>query len=128
MHTDRFIARVYDACPQLDPDVVHQSTLITLDALCEHLPKGQTQDMAAQLPDEIAQAVAAGGNRADTTDVPISLEDFHSKLMFRAELEPADVQALASAVTRTLDAALSEGEARQAALELPGELAQLLDD
>ena len=74
MQTDRFIAHVYEGCPQLDPDVAHQSTLIALDALCEHLPKGQTQDMAAQLPDEIADAVIAGGNRAETTDVPVSLE------------------------------------------------------
>jgi len=128
MQTDRFIARVYEACPQLDPDVVHQGTLITLDTLCEHLPKAQTKEMASQLPDEIASAVTAGGNRADTTDVPISLEEFYSKLMFRAELEKADVTALANAVGRTLDEALSEGEAKGAALDLPGELERLLTD
>lgn len=126
MQTDRFIAKVYDACPQLDPDVVHQGTLISLDTLCEHLPKGQAKEMAAQLPDEIADAVMAGGNRADTTDVPISLEAFYSKLMFRAELEQADVEALAHGVARTLNEALSEGEAKDAALDLPGELSELL--
>ena len=126
MQTDRFIARVYDACPQLDPDVVHQGTLITLDTLCEHLPKGQTKEMASQLPDEISDAVIAGGNRSETTDVPISLEEFYSKLMFRAELEQADVEALARAVARTLNDALSEGEAKNTALDLPGELSDLL--
>ncbi|MES1941094.1 hypothetical protein T5B8_12673 [Salinisphaera sp. T5B8] len=128
MQTDRFIAQVYDACPQLDPDVVHQGTLITLDTLCEHLPKGQAKEMASQLPDEIADAVIAGGNRADTTDVPISLEAFYSKLMFRAELEQADAQALARAVASTLNDALSQGEADNTAFDLPGELENLLAD
>ncbi|WP_353221760.1 DUF2267 domain-containing protein [Salinisphaera sp. C84B14] len=128
MQTDRFIARVYEGCPQLDPDVAHQSTLIALDALCEHLPKGQTQDMAAQLPDEIADAVIAGGNRAETTDVPVSLEEFYYKLMFRTELEEADAKMLARSVARTLNHALSEGEAKNTELDLPGELADLLSD
>ena len=128
MQTDRFIARVYDACPQLDPDLVHQGTLITLDTLGEHLPKGQTKDMASQLPNEIAEAITAGGNRADTTDVPISLDEFYAKLMFRTELEKADAEALAKAVAGTLNDALSEGEAKNTALDLPGELANLLAD
>ncbi|MBS63419.1 DUF2267 domain-containing protein [Salinisphaera sp.] len=128
MQTDRFIAQVYDGCPQLDPDVVHQSTLITLDALCEHLPKGQTKDMASQLPDEIAEAVIAGGNRAETSDVPVSLEEFYYKLMFRTELGEADAKTLARNVARTLNDALSEGEAKNTALDLPGELADLLND
>ena len=126
MQTDRFIAQVYDACPQLDPEVAHQGTLIALDTLCEHLPVGQTRDMAAQLPDEIAEAVQAGGERADTSDVPISLAAFDEKLMFRTELGEDDTRALARAVARTLNQALSEGEARDAALDLPGELEQLL--
>lgn len=126
MQTDRFIAHVYEACPQLDPDVAHQGTLITLDTLCEHLPADQTREMAAQLPEEIAEAVEGGGKRADTTDVPISLEALYDKLMFRTELSEDDTRALARAVARTLDRALSEGEAKDVALDLPGELEQLL--
>jgi uncharacterized protein (DUF2267 family) len=126
MNTDRFIAEVHNGCPQIDVDALHQHTLIALDTLCEHLPKGQAREMAEQLPDEIGDAVAAGGDRSDTTDVPISLEEFYSKLMFRTELHEEDVQALARAVVRTLETALSDGEAKNVALDLPGELDQLL--
>lgn len=126
MNTDRFIAQVRENCPQLDVDVVHEQTLVTLDTLCEQLPKDQTKRMAAQLPDEIASAVTAGGDRGETTDVPIALADFYSKLMFRTELNETDVKALAQAVAQALEKALSDGEVEALALDLPSELDQLL--
>ena len=126
MKTDRFIALVYNDCPELNPDTVHQATLITLDTLCEHLPAGQARDMASQLPDEIADAVQGGGDRADTTDVPIELEAFYDKLMFRTELDEGQTRTLAHSIARTLAEALSEGETGQAALELPPQLDKLL--
>ena len=48
--------------------------------------------------------------------------------MFRTELEEADARMLARSVARTLDHALSEGEAKNTELDLPGELADLLSD
>ncbi|MGN8197121.1 DUF2267 domain-containing protein [Salinisphaera sp. RV14] len=126
MQTDRFIAHVYEDCPQLAPDVVHQCTLITLDSLCEQLPKDQTARMAEQLPDEIADAIRAGGARSDTSYVPISLDDFHGKVEFRTELPSRDTRQLVASVIRTLDKALSDGEAEAVALDLPSELDQLL--
>lgn len=126
MQTDRFIAHVYEACPQLAPDVVHQCTLITLDSLCEQLPAGQTSRMAEQLPDEIADAVRAGGDRSETSYVPISLDEFYGQIEFRTELSDEDARTLVPAVINTLKKALSEGEAEGAALDLPGELGQLM--
>ncbi|MES1935112.1 DUF2267 domain-containing protein [Salinisphaera hydrothermalis] len=126
MQTDRFIAHVYEDCPQLAPDVVHQCTLITLDSLCEQLPKDQTTRMAEQLPDEIADAIRAGGDRADTSYVPISLDEFYGKVAFRTELPSQDTQQLVASVIRTLDKALSDGESEAVALDLPSELDQLL--
>jgi uncharacterized protein (DUF2267 family) len=128
MQTDRFIAQVYRACPQLEPDVVHQDTLIALDTLCEHLSAEQTRRMAAQLPDEIASAVTHGGKLADATGRPATLEDFYGTVMFRTELEEDDAQCLAHAVARTLATALSEGETEKVALDLPDALTPLLAD
>lgn len=127
MQTDRFIANVYEACPQLAPDVVHQCTLITLDSLCEQLPKDQTRRMAEQLPDEIADAIRSGGERADTSYVPISLDEFYGKVEFRTELSSEDTRQLVGGVIRTLEKALSDGEAEGVALDLPSELDQLLN-
>ena len=126
MQTDRFIAHVYEDCPQLAPDVVHQCTLITLDSLCEQLPKDQSKRMAEQLPDEIADAIRAGGDRAGTSYVPISLEEFYGKVEFRTELPGDDTRQLVASVIRTLDKALSDGESEAVALDLPSELDQLL--
>ncbi len=126
MQTDRFIAHVYRACPQLAPDVVHQDTLIALDTLCEHLSAEQTRRMASQLPNEIADAVKHGGALADATGRPTTLDEFYGTLMFRTELEADDAKTLARAVVRTLAAALSEGEAEEVALDLPDALTPLL--
>ncbi|MGB7754851.1 MAG: DUF2267 domain-containing protein [Salinisphaera sp.] len=126
MQTDRFIAHVYEDCPQLAPDVVHQCTLITLDSLCEQLPKDQSKRMAEQLPDEIADAIRAGGDRADTSYVPISLDEFYGKVEFRTELPGEDTRQLVASVIRTLEKALDDGEAEAVALDLPSELDQLL--
>lgn len=127
MQTDRFIAHVYDACPQLAPDVVHQTTLITLDTLCEQLPADQTARMAEQLPDEIADAVRAGGDRGETSYVPIALDEFYGKICFRTELDATDARQLVAGVIDALEKALSDGEAHAVMLDLPSELDQLLD-
>ncbi|MES1924880.1 DUF2267 domain-containing protein [Salinisphaera sp. T31B1] len=125
MNTDLFIARVHEGCSQLDVEAVHEHTLITLDTLCEQLPQEQAEHMAGQLPDEIAEAVRAGGNRADTSGVPMTLDEFYDKLMFRTELGTEDVRDLARSVVRTLEQALSDGEADKTIANLPGELSQL---
>ncbi|WP_348761719.1 DUF2267 domain-containing protein [uncultured Salinisphaera sp.] len=90
MQTDRFLAHVYNACPQLDPDVIHQCTLIVVDALCEQLPAEQARRMASQLPEEIGEAAANGSERSDTSAVPVSLDDFFAKIEFRTELTAKD--------------------------------------
>lgn len=126
MQTERFIAHVYEDCPQLAPDVVHHCTLIALDSLCEQLPKDQTARMAEQLPDEIGDAIRAAGDRADTSYVPISLDEFYGKVEFRTELPSADTRQLVVSVIQTLEQALSDGEAEAVALDLPSELDQLL--
>ncbi|WP_423822558.1 DUF2267 domain-containing protein [Salinisphaera sp. SPP-AMP-43] len=126
MQTDQFVAHVYESCPQLAPDVVHQCTLITLDSLCEQLPKDQTKRMAEQLPDEIADAVRAGGDRAETSYVPISLDEFYGKICFRTELDMEDAQQLVSGVVSALEKALDDGEVEGVKLDLPSELDQLM--
>ncbi len=126
MQTDRFLAHIYNECPQLDPDVVHECTLIVIDALCEQLPAEQARRMASQLPEEIGEAAENGSARSDTSAVPISLEDFYGKVQFRTELSNEDTQPFVKAVLQTLNTAMSDSEKGQVVLELPSELDQLL--
>lgn len=126
MQTDQFIAHVNRACPDLDADVAHQATLITLETLCEQLPLNQAKRMASQLPGELTQAVEAGGDRGETSDVPISLTEFYSKLMFRTELSEDTTRRVAKAVAQALQQAVSDGEISDVALDLPPELDQLV--
>ncbi len=126
MQTDRFLAHIYNECPQLDPDVVHECTLIVIDALCEQMPAEQTRRMASQLPEEIGEAAADGAKRSDTSGVPISLDYFYGKIEFRTELGHDDTRQFVKAVIQTLNAALSDSEEGQAVLALPSELDQLL--
>ncbi|WP_184947195.1 DUF2267 domain-containing protein [Salinisphaera orenii] len=126
MQTDRFIAHVNHACPSLDADVAHEVTLITLETLCEQLPLDQAKRLAAQLPQELTEAVEAGGDRGETSDVPITLAEFYSKLMFRTELEEDTTRRVAQAVASALRQAVSDGEISDVALDLPSELDQLV--
>lgn len=128
MQTDRFIAHIYNACPQLDPDAIHEASLIVIDSLSEQLPAEQARRMASQLPDEIADAVANGAERSDASARPISLASFYDKVGFRTELEGKDLEALTKATVQTLNQVLSDGEQADVALELPAELDRLLNE
>lgn len=123
MQTTEFIDRVANSGAR---ETARQATFVSLECLGEHLPAEESRRLAAQLPAELGEAVTAGGARGDKSREPIALADFYAKVAERAGLEDASARDYAHAVGRTLRVAVSPGESSDVALELPGELAELL--
>lgn len=128
MQTDNLTAAVHNSCPEMDAARVAQCTLITLDALGEHLSEDTGTHIAAGLPNDTAAALRSGARRPDTTGEPMKLAAFLDKVRTRTELPPEQADSLTYAVAITLAHGLDANHLKQLRDELPRELDRLFRD
>jgi uncharacterized protein (DUF2267 family) len=93
----------------------------TLQTLGERLSRGQSRDLAAQLPPELAGVVAS-----DTNAQAYDLDEFLRRVAEREGVSVADARAHARAVFATLGRAVRRKEIDDMAAELPKDFAPLL--
>ncbi|AWN14782.1 DUF2267 domain-containing protein [Salinisphaera sp. LB1] len=128
MQSENLTATVHSSCPELDAARVAQCTLITLDALGEHLSADTGTHIASGLPNEAAAALRSGARRPDTSGEPIKLAEFLDKVRARTELPPEQADSLTYAVAITLAQGLDAARLKQLRDELPWELDRLFRD
>lgn len=128
MQTENLTATVHNSCPQLDAAHVAQCTLITLDALGEHLSEDTGARIASGLPNDAGAALRSGAQRPDTTGEPMQIAVFLDKIRARTELPPEQADSLTYAVAITLAHMLDADRLKQLRDELPWELDRLFRD
>ncbi|KEZ79370.1 DUF2267 domain-containing protein [Salinisphaera hydrothermalis] len=128
MQTETLTAAVHNSCPDLDAQRVAQCTLITLDALGEHLSTETGDRVASGLPDDAAGALRSGSRRADTTGESVKIGVFLDKVRTRTELPPEQADSLTYAVAITLAHMLDESRVQLLRDRLPSELDRLFRD
>lgn len=128
MQTETLTAAIHNSCPELDATRVAQCTLITLDALGEHLSDEAGARVASGLPHEAAGALRSGARRQDTTGKPVKIGVFLDKVRTRTELPPEQADSLTYAVAITLAHMLDEGRLQLLRDQLPSELDRLFRD
>ncbi|MGB7755325.1 MAG: DUF2267 domain-containing protein [Salinisphaera sp.] len=128
MQTETLTAAVHNSCPELDAARVAQCTLITLDALGEHLSDDAGARVASGLPEEAAGALRSGARRQDTTGKQVKIAVFLDKVRARTELPPEQADSLTYAVAITLAHMLDEDRLKLLRDQLPWELDRLFQD
>ncbi|HEV7677513.1 MAG TPA: DUF2267 domain-containing protein [Candidatus Dormibacteraeota bacterium] len=109
---------------RLSRDDAMLATASTLAVLSERIGAGERQDLASQLPRDLALAVRHDNHKGER----FSLEEFLRRVAVREGRAPGDpaVRLHVWAVLATLRDAVGEGELRDVMAQLPKEFAQLL--
>lgn len=90
----------------------------TLRVLAGRLEEGEASDLAAQLPQELAETVKDVAPRVDK----VSLEQFYDRVSAAAEVrDRREAERFARAVVGTMSEAITQGELRDVFAQLPGE-------
>lgn len=90
----------------------------TLRVLAGRLDEGEANDLAAQLPQELADTVKGAAPRLDK----VSLEQFYQRVSAAAGVDDrAEAERYARAVIGTMSEAVTQGELRDVFAQLPGE-------
>jgi uncharacterized protein (DUF2267 family) len=121
MDYDTLVAEVAERA-RADRDQATTALIATLEVLGERISRGEREDLAAQLPPEVKRLVLQDGHAGRR----MSLNEFLQRI---AEREGSDVRTArrhATAVLRTLQEAVGEGEMEDVFAQLPPEYRTLL--
>lgn len=116
----RAVARGADLASVADAEVV---TTAVLSVLGERLSGGAPGNLAAQLPPELADALAPDG-----AGEAFGLEEFDRRVAERSGGSSAEAHGRATVVLSAVLTAVSAGERDDVLAQLPGELATLVGD
>lgn len=108
------------------PDVAESATVGTLETLGEHLSAGEAEQIAAELPDDLAVSVVA---RSDETPEAFSVDEFVRRVREREGVGVDDAEAMIhvrAVMAALVDAGLSN-ELREAREQLPNEYASIFE-
>lgn len=124
MKHDEFIGQVQHRARLSSRGEAERATRATLETLAERLAGGEADDLAAQLPPEIAHhlksACAGMGER-------FSLHEFFQRVAQREGVDVAKATYHARAVMEVLNEAVSTGEMDDVRAQLPAEFAKLFE-
>lgn len=121
MDRDQFVAFVAEGAG-VDLDTAERATRATLQTLAERIVRGQADDMAAQLPPELAAALHKPEQEAHAFDS----EEFIRRVAERSELDTPTAERAARAVFTALEHTITPKELDDTAAELPRDYARLL--
>jgi uncharacterized protein (DUF2267 family) len=126
LSTDEFV-RLVAAHGGLDGDTARRAGDAVLDALGERLTRGEVDDLAALLPDELARALRRGSARSKGAGRPLSLVEFERRISDHESATPEEARRHARAVFAALRRAVGEQELSDALAQLPDAFRVLLD-
>jgi uncharacterized protein (DUF2267 family) len=118
---DRFIANVAERAGTSREDA-QALALATLETLAERVTGGEAQDLAAQLPKPLKDAVP---ERPAGTAESFDLQEFERRVARRAGVAQDSVESGIRAVFQTLSEAVTTGEWDDVLAQLPAEFAPL---
>lgn len=121
MDRDQFIAIVAEAA-RTDTDTADRMIRATLQTLAERIVRGQADDLAAQLPAEVAPWLHKPVPEAGRFDV----DEFLRRVSERAGVDLATAERASKAVLTALQRAVSPKEYDDLVAELPRDFARLL--
>jgi uncharacterized protein (DUF2267 family) len=119
---DEFLARVADRAA-VDRETARAATEAVLATLAERLAGGEVDDLAAQLSDELRQALEAAKTRKAER---MSLDDFVRRVAEREGVSPEQARDHVRAVFQTLREAVTGDEWADMTAELPDEYTPVL--
>lgn len=122
MKYDEFVATVRDRGEYPSRDEADQVAAAVLEVLAGRITPGEAEDLAAQLPDPLAEAVRRGGQGPAES---YGVQDFCRRVADRTGAQPRTAEWDASAVLSTLADAVSGGELNQLLSQLPSGYAAL---
>lgn len=127
MQEPEFYALVQEAGHLESTDHAQAASEAVLATLGEALTGGEAEDVAAQLPDELARIL----EDADHDGAGYGREEFVDRVgehLRDADVESDDAEQFADAVTDAVAAALTEGEVQNLKGQLDEELQPLFED
>lgn len=123
MQHDEFLEEVQQRARLDSRKEATEATEVVLETLAERLPADEAEDIASELPKELAGHFEDSG-KAETFGV----DEFFQRINGREEAEGAAAKLHAQVVTNVLATAISEGELDQVFDDLPPEYRDLLGD
>ena len=122
MKYGEFLATVRERGEYDSQDQAEQVTTSVLEVLASRITPGEAEDLAAQLPQPLAEAL-----QPDAQDQPESfgVEEFCARVAERTGGHPQTAEWDASAVLSTVADAVSGGELNQVLTQLPSGYATL---
>jgi uncharacterized protein (DUF2267 family)/ribosome-associated translation inhibitor RaiA len=126
-YDDAFLRRVV-AHGRFDLDTALRAAPAVLDALGERVSSGQVEDLAAQVPDDLAEALRRGDRRSKGQARPLALDEFVRHVADLEGVSPATARAHARAVLLALRDVVDEKEFGDTLAQLPAEYHQLLEE
>jgi uncharacterized protein (DUF2267 family) len=120
VNTAEFIKQVQSRAALDSRDEAMKATRATLEALGQRLFGGEPQDLAAQLPRELADCLRQGP-KSEAFD----LSEFYQRISRKEGVEIEKASAHARAVIEVLCEAVTQGEIDDICAQLPGDFAAL---
>lgn len=127
MQDDEFYQLVLEASHIETIDRAEVATDAVLETLGESLTGGEADDVARQLPDELAASIEHADYDGAGYDRAAFVEQVSERLR-DTQLEPDDAERYADGVTDALTAAITEGELENLKAQLDAELDPLFED
>ena len=122
MQYEEFVRGVEDRLTDPRPGEAEQAIIATLQTLGERISGGEAADIAAQLPDELAEPLTGVGDAAEG----FGLEEFYRRVAEREDTGVDEALEHVPAVMTVLAQAISDDELQDVRSELPREFYPLL--
>ena len=123
MKHDEFIKEVQRRASLDSREEAEKATAATLSTLSEHLAGGEPQDLAAQLPDELAEYLRHTG---ESQGESFSAAEFFRRVSDREGVTEEAARNHAKAVIQSVNEMVSAGELEDVKEQLPEDLGSLI--
>ncbi|MBC8122184.1 MAG: DUF2267 domain-containing protein [Gemmatimonadaceae bacterium] len=128
MKYDEFINQVKQRAGLESREVSERVIAAVLATLSEHMAGREPHNLAAQLPDGIAQYLGHDpSENADARGERFSVQEFFERVGKRENVETSEAEQHSRVVIEVLGEAVTEGEFRSVRAQFPAEYDQLFD-
>lgn len=127
MNEHEFLSEVEDRTDVESREDAYAVTDATLQTLSDRVGQGEAEDVASQLPRQVAASLRAGPPEAESFGVDEFVDRVGSRERTLGEFDHTDSERDAKAVLSVLSEAVSGGELDDATEQLPDEYDRLLE-
>jgi uncharacterized protein (DUF2267 family) len=122
MKYEEFLREVKERTGITDRAEAKRTVVTVLQALCDRLTADEAEDLLAQLPEPLKQAVTVTGE----APVKMTAREFVGRVAEELQVPPEDAQQRIRAVFAVLRAAVTPGEFHDVLVQLPSGYFELL--